>query len=111
MRIATTSAAAGYDKGWKWDDPKWTQVAGSLAELLGPGPPDFFISHNWGGSFAHFVAAVERHFKTRVDGKIDMLQKHLVLSSSSPEDKKYEALTKWSSALANLSASFANRVQ
>jgi hypothetical protein len=66
----TTSAAAGYDKGWKWDDPKWSKVAGSLAELLGPGPPDFFISHNWGGAFAHFVAAVERHFKTRVEGKL-----------------------------------------
>ena len=35
----TTSKAAGYDESWKWDDPRWTQVAGSLAELLGPGPP------------------------------------------------------------------------
>ena len=66
----TTSKAAGYDESWKWDDPRWTQVAGSLAELLGPGPPDFFISHNWGGSFANFVAAVERHFETRVKGKL-----------------------------------------
>ena len=66
----TTSAAAGYDKEWKWDDPKWTQVAGSLAELLGPGPPDFFISHNWGGSFANFVDAVDEHFRTRVKGKL-----------------------------------------
>ena len=47
----------------------------------------------------------------RVDGKIDMLRKHLVLTQTKAEDKKYEALTKWGSALANLSQSFANRVQ
>ena len=48
----------------------------------------------------------------RVDGQIDMLNAHLVLKDGAPsQNKKYDALTKWSSALQALSATFANRIQ
>ena len=46
----------------------------------------------------------------RVAGRIDMLQSHLILDEAA-QKSTYDALTKWSAALANLSTSFANRVQ
>ena len=48
----------------------------------------------------------------RVDGKIDMLNAHLVLNDDkTTTNKKYDALTKWSTALNALSTTFANRIQ
>ena len=48
----------------------------------------------------------------RVNGKIDMLNAHLVLNdAANAEDKTFDALAKWSGALDALATNVANRVQ
>ncbi|CAE8707338.1 unnamed protein product, partial [Polarella glacialis] len=36
----------------------------SFAEVVGPHPTDYFVSHYWGSHFQHFVESVLRHAKT-----------------------------------------------
>jgi len=39
----------------------------SYAEVVGPQPVDWFVSHYWGTSFAHFVFSIKKHSETVVE--------------------------------------------